>query len=442
MNVAPLTPLPWMTVGRSLRRTLWAGGTIFAVFFAGFGGWAAYAPLSGAAIAPAVISPDGEHRTVQHLEGGIVRKLMVHEGSTVEAGQELLVLDPTSARASREVFSKDLKNNLAMRARLIAERDGASDIRFPPELTEGTLSDETVTTIESQKTLFANRAATRAQKKATLEQQVRQLDDQIVGLNGQIDATTRQLWLIHEELKGVETLLAKGLERKPRQLELQRTEAELIGSRAQSQAAIAKSRQQISEIRGQIDQVDKDRMEEVGGKLAEVEATLQGLREKVRAAGDVMDRTVITAPVAGTVVQLKANTIGGVIGAGQTILEIVPRDDELLVDAHIAPNDIEHVKPDLPARVVMTGYSQRNMPRLMGKVRQVSADRIVDSHTNQAYYIARIELPAEEVREVAPFVSLKPGMPAEVMVITNERTFLDYLIEPLVHSIRRSFRES
>jgi HlyD family type I secretion membrane fusion protein len=183
-------------------------------------------------------------------------------------------------------------------------------------------------------------------------------------------------------------------------------------------------------------------MEQVGGKLAEVEAKLQGLREKVRAAGDVMKRTTITAPVAGTVVQLKANTVGGVVGPGQTILEIVPRDDELLVDARIAPNDIEHVKPDLPARVVMTGYSQRNQPRLMGTVRQVSSDRILDTRTNQAYYLARIELSAETVRQVAPFISLKPGMPAEVMVMTTQRTFLDYLVEPLVNSIRRSFRES
>src|SRR5262249_18356912 len=154
--------------------------------------------------------------------------------------------DPTSARASREVLSKDLNNNLAMRARLVAERDGASEIQFPPELTGGPLSDETLATIESQKTLFANRAATRAQKKTDLEQQVHQLEDQIVGLNGQIDATTRQLSLIGEERKGVETLLAKGLERKPRLLELQRNEAELIGNRAQNQASIAKSRQQIS----------------------------------------------------------------------------------------------------------------------------------------------------------------------------------------------------
>jgi HlyD family secretion protein/epimerase transport system membrane fusion protein len=337
---------------------------------------------------------------------------------------------------------RDLHGNLAIRERLLGERDNSDAIEFSDELLTGEIAPETKSLMAYQSALFASRRDARRQKKQIWQEQIGQYEQVIVGITAQIDSQTKQLALIREESSGVAQLVAKGLERKPRLLALQRSEAEIIGGRANNQATLAKTRQAIMETRAQILGIDTEHMQEVGQKLAETEAAIFAVREKLGAARHVVDRTVLVAPVSGTVVSLKANTIGGVVRAGDTILEIVPRDEELLVDARISPNDIDSVRPDLEARVIMTGYPQRSMPQLVGRVRQVSADRLVDSRTGQPYYLARIELPADHVREVAPFLSLKPGMPAEIMVITGERTVLDYLAEPLLASVRKSFREN
>jgi HlyD family secretion protein len=440
MNAVAIQSRPF-SVDSSLHKTLWAGVVVVATFFGGVGAWTAYAPLSGAAVAPGVVSPDGERRAVQHLEGGIVQELLVHEGSTVEAGQPLIVLDPSASGANRDVLQKELRSNLAIRARLIAERDDLPKIAFPSELTDKA-SEETLTLVESQASLFARRREARQQKKKVLREQIAQHEKGIIGLETQLVFQTRQIDLVREEASGIAQLVEKGLERKPRLLALQRSEAEIGSLRAANQANAAKSRLAIAETLAQIEAVDTEHRHEVGAKLAEVEATLSGFRDKLRAAAHVVHRTTVLAPVSGTIVQLKANTIGGVVTAGQTILEIVPRDEELLVDARITPAHINEVHAGLPARVIMTGYNQRTTPPLLGRVRQVSADRLIDSRSGQPYYLARIELAASHVRDVAPHVIMKPGMPAEVMVITSERTLLDYLVEPLRTSIRRSFRES
>jgi HlyD family secretion protein len=430
------------SVDRSMKKTLWAGVAVIVGFFGGLGGWAAMAPLSGAAIAPGVISPDGERRAVQHLEGGIVQELLIHEGSVVEAGQPLIVLDPSASRANRDVLQKELRSTLAIRARLIAERDDTAEVDFPDELTSEDAGEETRSLIDNQTALFQRRREARLQKKKILGEQISQLQQTIAGAESQLTFQTRQITLLREEADGIAPLVEKGLERKPRLLALQRTEAEVSGSRAANLGNVAKSRQAISETMAQIEGVDTEYKQEVGNKMAEVEATLSSIREKLRAASHIVRRTTVVSPITGTIVQLKANTIGGVVAPGQTILEIVPRDEELLVDARIAPADVDEVHIDLPARVIMTGYNQRTTPQLVGRVRQVSADRLIDSRTGQPYYLARIELTAEHVRNVASHIIMKPGMPAEVMVITSERTLLDYLVEPLRASVRKSFRES
>ena len=433
---------PAYSVDRSLKKTLWVGVAVIVGFFGGLGGWSAMAPLSGAAIAPGVISPDGERRAVQHLEGGIVQELLIHEGSMVEAGQPLIVLDPSASRTSRDVLQKELRSTLAIRARLFAERDDVAEVAFPEELTAEDTGDETLSLIENQSALFQRRREARLQKKKILREQINQLEQTIAGIESQLTFQTRQITLLREEANGIAPLVEKGLERKPRLLALQRTEAEVSGSRAANLAGAAKSRQAISETLAQIEGVDTEYKQEVGNKMAEVEAALSAIREKLRAAANIVRRTTVVSPITGTIVMLKANTIGGVVAPGQTILEIVPRDEELLVDARIQPGDIDEVHADLPARVVMTGYNQRTTPQLMGRVRQVSADRLIDSRTGQPYYLARIELTADHVRDVASHIIMKAGMPAEVMIITSERTLFDYLVEPLRASVRRSFRES
>ena len=294
----------------------------------------------------------------------------------------------------------------------------------------------------AQRQLMQQRQDALAHKRTLLLQKIAQINEEIAGLRAQVTSQSRQLTLIAEEVKGVTHLLNKGLERKPRLLALQRSQAEIAGLRAANEAAIARALQAIGEAEQQITTLDAERQEEIGTRLAEVTGELAAARDRLVAAADVLRRVVITAPIAGTVVQLKAHTVGGVVGSGQPILDIVPRDEDLLIDARIAPTDIDVVREGLPAQVVLSAYKQRNLPRLEGRVRSVSADRIVDEKTSTPYYLVRIEVDREHLAKVAPDVELTPGMPAEAMVMTGHRTALSYLTQPFLDSLRRSMRES
>jgi HlyD family secretion protein len=441
MSLYKLPSLPADAMGESLRRSLVVGAAIGGVFFLGLGGWAALAPLSSAAVAPGVISPEGNRRTIQHLEGGIVRELLVREGTAVEADQPVVVLESSMAQANHDVLIREFRSALANQWRLMAERYKVADFEIPTSDAEAGDDEEMRILFEAQRAVFLSRREAREKRKEVLQQRIGQLDEEMRGLKAQIASQSTQLALIREEAVGVAEMLEKGYERRPRLLALKKSEAEVVGTRAGHQAAVAKAVSAVAEAQAQIDSIESQHMEEVETQLTEVSAKLGSLREKLKAAKDVVTRTVITSPVAGTVVELRARTIGGVVTAGQPILDIVPRDEQLLIDARVSPNDIEEVRPDMPAKVVMTGYKQRNMLRLEGRVREVSADRIVDPRTSQVYYLARIELPAGALREV-PEISLKAGMPAEVMIITGERTLLNYLLDPLSSSFRKSFRES
>jgi HlyD family secretion protein len=437
-KVPPATAL----LGRSLRRTVVAGAAIAGLFFIGFGGWAAWAPLSGAAVASGVISPEGKRRSVQHLEGGIVHKLLVRNGSVVTAGQPLVELDANIVRARYDAQIEEYRMHLARQARLIAERNEASDVTFPAEQWGQYKADYGRQTFAAERDLFFSRREAREGQKQILHQRIAQHRDEIQGLEEQIASQATQLALIAEETNGIKDLVDKGHERRPRLLALQRTTAEISGARAGNRAAVARALSVIGETEARLNSLESDRREEIETQLSEVQANLAKKREELRATRDILDRTVIVAPVSGTVAELRVHTVGGVIAAGGEVLDIVPSGEELLIDARISPADIDEVRDGLPARVIMTGYSMRTTPTLEGRVRKVSADRIVDPRNGEPYYLARIELPAEHIRDVAPHVSLKPGMPADVMIMTGDRTLLDYLIEPITASFRKSFNEN
>lgn len=427
---------------QSLRRPLLTGAAICLAFFGGLGTWSTLAPLASAALGHGVVSPDGSRRTVQHLEGGIVERLLVQEGSRVEAGQPLLILEDKAARSAHDVALGQYRQFLAIEGRLIAEGAGESEPRFAPELLAEANDPNVAAVLTAQRELMRQRRDSLTHRRTLLQQKIAQINEEITGLRAQIDSQSRQLTLIAEEVKGVTHLLNKGLERKPRLLSLQRAQAEIAGARAANEAAIARALQSIAETEQQITTLDAERHEEIGTQLAEVTGELAEARERLTAAADVLRRIVITAPITGTVVQLKAHTIGGVVTAGQPILDIVPRDEDLLIDARIAPTDIDVVREGLPAQVVLSAYKQRNLPRLEGRVRSVSADRIVDPQNNTPYYLVRIEVDREHLAKIAPDVALTPGMPADAMVMTGERTALSYLTRPFLDSLRRSMRES
>lgn len=425
-----------------LRRPLVIAASVIALFFGGFGIWSVTATLASAALAPGTVSPDGSRRTIQHLEGGIIADIRVAEGSRVRAGDVLMVLEDVSADASVDLLVGRRRALAAARARLSAEEAGESEITFPAWLSEDGLSEDGAAAgiLAAERDRFAARRASRAGLVEVMERRIAQYRAEIAGLEAQIDARSLQLDLIAEEIGSVRTLLEQGLERRPRLLALQRTEADIMAARAENRAGIARARQAIAQTEAEILNLDRQAREEATAELAGIRAELSAVQDRLRAARDVLTRTIITAPLDGEVVDLRFTTLGGVVGAGEPILDIVPANEELLVEARIAPTDIDAVHPGLEARVILSSYAQRNLPRLSGTVRTVSADALVDEATGRTYYLARISVDKDDLAALDG-VELVPGMPAEVAVVTGERTPFDYLADPFLDSFRRAFKE-
>lgn len=437
---APRGAAPLM---HELRRPVRAGVLLIALFFGGIGGWAASAPLAGAAIAPGVISPDGSRRTVQHLEGGIIREILVRDGSLVRAGDPLIVLEDVQARASVDVLRARFHTLGATQARLMAEQAGANSVNFPAWLIEATDDDPTaLEAMVAQRALFETRAKALQDRKDILSRRIEQLREEIAGLEAQIVADSRQIVLIEEEIRGVEELYRKGLERKSRLLALQRARAEIEGDRAERRARIARARQAIGETELQIIAQDTAQLQAVSEEASQVQVELAEVEQRLAASRDVLERTLITAPVDGTVVGLRFRTAGGVVRPGEPVLEIVPEHEELLIDARVSPLDIDVVRPGLPARVVLPAFQQRYLPQIEGRVRQVSADAMVDAQTGERFFQARVEIDRDQIAALGPELELTPGMPAEVYITTGERTALDYLLRPFYDSLRRAWRET
>ena len=411
----------------SLGRETVAGIGIVGVFLAGFIGWAALAPLESAAIAPGVVSIDGYRKTVQHLEGGIVGEILVREGEQIAAGQVLIRLDDTTPRASLELLRGRWMVASALEARLQAERAGLAEIRFPASLLERRGDPKAREIVEGQTNVFEARREALTSQTAILNQRVAQYSEEIVGIEGQIQAETEQLALVREELGDVRKLYKKGFARKPKLLQLQRRAAEIEGSLNMRQAQIARVRQSIAESRMRAADLETSMRNQVVEELRKVQAELYDLNERVRAAKDVLARTDIRAPLAGTVVDLQVHTAGGVIAAGAPLLDIVPSAGRLVVEAQVR----------------FTAFNQRHRAPAVGTLTltSVSADLLIDQASGEKYYLARVEL--VETQAVSTGLdALYPGMQAEVMIVTGARSALDYLLAPLMKSFSRAFWES
>lgn len=427
---------------RDLRPVVVAGSIVVGAFFVGFGGWATLAPLASAAIAPGIVSPDGSRKTVQHLEGGIIRDIRVKNDEMVKSGDVLLVLEDTQARAAFDLLQTQSDALAATYARLTAEQIGAEAVNFPDDLlARAAAQPDIADLVEGQRQVFTVRKQSLGERKAILGQQIRQLGAEIKGLRDQIEARDREVALIKDEIVQVSELLRRGYERKPRLLALQRREAQIEGERAEHLGDIARAQQTIDQAKLEIVNLETARQDEVAAEITRVRTELLAMQERLLASRDVLRRTEVTAPVDGRVVELRFKTAGGVVGPGEPILDIVPIRDELLVDARVSPLDIDVVRAGLEARVHLLAYRQRSLPQIGGIVRQVSADSIVDQATGQRYFLARVEVDPAGLATLPEGVPLSAGMPAEVLIKTGERTLLNYLVEPLLDSVRRSFRE-
>ena len=419
-----------------------AGVLIVVVFLGGFGAWASLAPLSSAAIATGIVSPDGNRRTVQHLEGGIVREILVTEGDQVAVGDPVVILEDVASRAERNMRESRLHVYRTLEARLVTELEGAETLELPDDLLVLAETDIVVrTAIEDQHRQFEVRRETLVNRRDILGARIGQLREEIGGHQAQITALERQLELIDREIADVESLVARGLERMPRLLSLQREQAEIAGDIGANQAAIAQAEQSIGETELQIMDLETNRREENAEALAGVRAEITTIFEELSRHEDALQRTVIRAPVPGTVVNLRIFTEGGVIGPGNPILDIVPEDEELIIEARVSPTDIDVVSAGLPAEIYLTAFTQRHLPRLIGEVRTVSADSLTDQNTGEPYYRAVVEVPGEELAALDEDIVLTPGMPVEVMIATGAHTVLTYLMAPVERSLNRTFRE-
>ncbi len=430
------------SLGFKLHTPVLVGTVAIVGFFGVFGTWAAVAPLAGGAIAPGIVNPQGSVRTVQHLEGGIIRELLVSDGDRVETGDPLVVLQGTQARADFAVLENQRRTFEAVQARLEAEQSGDEEISFPQRLLdEADRERDAQKTIDTERALFSSRKATQLGTGQILQQRIEQLLEEIRGFEAQIKSDLEQLDLIEEEVVSVQKLVNRGLERKPRLLGLKRRQAEIKSAMSGREAAIARARQQIGETEIRIQTTRSQFVDEASMQLADTRARLASVSEQIEARRDVLARTIITAPVSGVIVGRKFATASGVIQPGEPILDIVPDDGKLQIEARVAPTDIDIVYPGLKAQVHLLSFAQRSLPTIEGKVTNVSANSFEDQRTGERYYNALVVIDADQLKLSSEQLQLTPGMPADVLIVTGHRTLLSYLFQPVRDSFRRSFRE-
>lgn len=424
----------------SMRGAAIAGWVIVGLFFGVIGTWALTAPLNGAVVANSVVKVEGNRKSVQHLDGGIVKELRVKEGDRVKAGDVLIVLDDTQARAEQEVLSQQFYVLRATEERLRAELNHAAELTVPDDLKSHMDDPDVVSIWKGQLYQFQTRAAALEGQRKVIQEKIAQLESQIKGGEAQVKAYRAQMLSVQSELQSIQPLVAQGLIARPRQLQLERSGAGLEGQAADTEANIAKARQAIAEQQQQIAQLDNDRASDVTKDLRDTQAKVLEVIPRLLNAKAVLGRMEIRSPYAGRVVALNVFSVGGVINRGDKILDIVPEQDSLVVEAQVGVDDISLVHPEMRADVHLTAYKQRITPVVKGEVIEVSADRLVETKTGTPYYSALVRIDDDELARL-PNVKLYPGMSAIVMIPTVERTAFDYLVGPLVMSFRQSFRQ-
>lgn len=423
-----------------------AGAVIAILFFVIFLGWAAFARLDAAAIAPGRLTVSGQRQTIQHREGGVISEILVKEGSRVERGQVLIRLAGADVRAQERALSAQAIGLLAQRARLQAEQAGHNSITPPAEFARLPPEDQAAAAeaLQIQRAQLRTRAAVLAAQRGALGERVGQAGSQGQGYSRQLAAITEQLRLIDEELNGMRDAAEKGFVSKNRIRALERAKADLEGQRGQYAAIIAQSQGQASESRLQSLEARSNYLERVATEFREVEASLNDVLPKLNAARDQLARIEIRAPVSGTVVGLTVFTPGGVIEPGQKLMDLVPEKVPLTIEARLPVANGDDVHVGQQAFVRFEAIHERALPPLKGKVERVSADAFSDEKTGASFYTAEINVPLAELRkieEVRGSDVLRAGLPVMVHIPVRKRTALQYAFEPLTSAFSRSFRE-
>ena len=412
-------------------------GIIFVVFGI-FGSWAAFAPLDSASNAPGVVTVQTYRKTVQHLEGGIVKELLVHDGDTVKKGDPLIVLDDSQVGAEYEMNRSQLVAAKATEARLRAERDGNAAIDFGDALEPNTKRGQEAQLSETL--VFNARRNSRLGEIAVLQERIGQLNEQIKGLGAMIGTKNSLGKSYTGEIGELSDLLSQGFVDKQRLLDQERKFDMLKSEIADHQSTITKTRLQINETQLQIVQLTKDFNSDVAKQLAETQTKVYDLQERTAAYKDRLSRIVIRAPEDGMVIGMTVHTVGGIVRAATPLLDIVPSVSDLIVEVHVLPVDIDRIGVGKTAKIRFSAFNSATTPEIDGVVTQVSADRLTDERTGAPYYLARLRVTEEGERKLGDR-KLVPGMPADALINTGERTMLQYILQPARNAISESMIE-
>jgi HlyD family type I secretion membrane fusion protein len=416
------------------------GFAVIALVFGGCGAWSMTATLDGAVLAQGVIQVEASRKKVQHLEGGIVKKIHVRDGDAVSEGDILIRLDDRTVGANLRLMQGQSAELAIKHYRLLAERDGAADLNLPQAIAARVDERGLAEIVSGQRALFDARRASRLLEIDVLRQQQAQLKAQIEGFQKQQTSKIKQIEYYEDELAGLRVLFSQGLTPKGRLLNLEREAERSRGELAALAASIAGAETKLNETELAILRLDRTFHEKVAEELRTVEAELNTFSERLVGIEDQTQRTEIRAPRRGRVLNLGVHTVGGVIKPGETLMEIVPEDDTLVIGARVSPPDVDKVVPRAAATVRFSAFNQRTTPELTGEVQRVSADLVSDAASGQSYYLALIEVPPAEIERLQGLV-LVPGMPAEVFIQTGARTPLGYLLKPLTDSFSKAWRE-
>ena len=422
--------------GRPGRIGLWA----LAIGFGGFLVWAALAPLDEGVPATGMVAIDTKRKAVQHLSGGIVQEVLVREGDEVKEGQLLIRLDSAVARANHEAVRQRYLGLRATQGRLLAERSGQAKIEFHPDLVAAGSDPLIRQQMQNQEQLFMTRRSLLRSDLQSIEESIQGQEGLLLAYKGMLDNRASQLVLINEELGHLRSLVKEGYAPRNRQLEMERMVADTSTAIADLRGNTERARRSIGEMRQRAMSRQQEYRKEVETQLAEVSSEVLSDNEKLRAVTDDLARTEIKAPADGQVVGLAVQTVGGVVQAGQKLMDIVPKDAPLLLEAHVAPHLIDRVQTDLPVDVRFSSFAHSPQLVVDGKVVSISGDLLTEPQTNVTYYLARVEVTPEGLKRLGKR-QLQPGMPVEVIFKTGERSMLTYLLHPLTKRLAASMTE-
>ncbi len=426
---------------REVRKGMIAAG----VFFVGLLGWAALTPLDAGAIAQGVVAVSGNRQAVQHREGGIVTALNVGEGQMVRQGDLLVTVSASELVAAERGMAGELVNLYAQRARLQADRDGTS-LRTPAEFATLIPEDRllAVEALHGQRLLLGARREALKSEQAVLGQRVEQQHAQISAYRHQITANRRQQTLIGDELGGLRELESRGFVSKNRVRMMERSAAELDGGYGAFNADIARSNEAVGEARMQMVSLRRQILEDVATQLRDVQVRIDEVQPKLLATREQLKRAMVRAPASGRVVGLNVHTVGGVIAPGELLMEIVPQDKALVIEAKASPIDADDLKVGMATQVRFNALQDRNLPLLNGKISKVSADSFEDERTGMHHFKIEVIVPPTEIAKIKAArgdIGIKAGLPADVVVPLRKRTALGYLLDPLSQMLWLSGRE-